>query len=110
MTEWSKPWEYDDRENPGQKINFIKCMKCLKSMPEKFKGNHKCPTEQPEPSKPYNEYRDQKKMTAFKPLVADDVALFVDIFNELEKKLGRKLEGDEHGWVSTIFIQRKGRM
>ena len=107
MPEWSNTWEYPDKKNPEVMLTFIKCMACKKSMLVQYKDNHKCPAEQPEPPKPSNEYRDQKKMTAFKPMVADDVELFVSIKETLEKKLGRELKGEEHGWVSTIYIQRK---
>jgi len=106
MPNWSDPWEFDDRENPGQKIMFVKCKDCNKSMPEKFKGNHKCRVDSPETPKDTNEF---KPSTTDSP-VESDVKLLISIAKQLSFDLGKdikELVDGERAWVSTIFIQRK---
>ena len=109
MPEWSNTWEYPDKNNPETILTFIKCMGCKKSMLVKYKDNHKCPTEQPEPpTEKQQSVGEFKKASDRQPvLVEDDVELIYLIKQLIEGKPGRDLSGEEHAWVSTIFIQRK---
>jgi len=94
--DWSDEWEY-------QGTTFVRCNACGKAMPVEFKEKHKCKEKQKE----VNEF---KPATGSLSSIEQDIELFNTIRELLESKLGRQLEGEEHGWVSTIYIQRKRSM
>lgn len=97
--EWSDEWDYEG-------MTFIRCIDCKKAMPLKFKENHKCKGTE-EKQKEVGEF---KKGTDMLNTVQQDVDLLNTIRQLLEDKLGRELEGEEHAWVSTIYIQRTKKM